>query len=182
MGAVSRLSPEKGFAYLLRALGLLRDRGIDLEVVLAGDGPSRVELERLTDDLRLRDRVRFLGEVAHSDVPAVLADLDIFTMPSTWEGFGVSALEASAMELPVVASNIHGIPDVVIDGETGILVPPTDVEALATAIERLAVNAELRRAMGAAGRAYVTREYRWQDNARLMEHLYAKMIGVGESA
>ena len=59
--------------------------------------------------------------MAHADVPAVLRRLDIFAMPSTWEGFGVSALEASAMELPVVASNIHGIPDVVLDGETGIL-------------------------------------------------------------
>lgn len=182
VGAVSRLSPEKGFAYLLKAVGLLRDRGVDLDLVFAGDGPSRVELERLTDDLRLRYRVRFLGEVVHSDVPVVLADLDIFAMPSTWEGFGVSALEASAMELPVVASNVHGIPDVVIDGETGILVLPTDIEALASAIERFATNAELRHAMGTAGRAYVTREYRWQDNARLMEQLYAKMTRVGESA
>ncbi len=175
IGAASRLSPEKGFEYLLRAVAVLRDRGVELDVVLAGDGPSRAALERLTDELGLRAHVEFLGEVAHEDVPAVLQRLDIFAMPSTWEGFGVSALEASAMDLPVVASNIHGIPDVVLSGETGLLLPPADVGALADAIALLAGDAPLRRTMGAAGRAYVEREYRWQDNAALMERLYADM-------
>lgn len=176
VGAASRLSPEKGFEYLLRAVAMLRDRGVELAVVLAGDGPSRATLERVTDELGLRDRVEFVGEVAHHDVPAILRRLDIFAMPSTWEGFGVSALEASALELPVVASNIHGIPDVVLHGETGLLVPPEDVGALAEALARLAGDAALRRTMGVAGRAYVEREYRWQDNAALMERLYAEMI------
>ena len=173
IGAASRLSPEKGFEHLLRAVAMLRDRGTALDVVLAGDGPSRAGLARLAEELGLRERVEFLGEVAHDDVPGVLQRLDIFAMPSTWEGFGVSALEASAMELPAVASDIHGIPDVVLDGETGLLVPPADVGALADAIARLAGDAALRRAMGAAGRAYVERAYRWQDNAALMERLYA---------
>ncbi len=182
IGAVSRLSPEKGFAYLLRAVASLRDQGVELDVVLAGDGPSRAALERLADELGLREHVEFVGEIAHDDVPAVLQRLDIFAMPSTWEGFGVSALEASAMELPIVASNIHGIPDVVLDGETGLLLPPADVGALADAIARLATDATLRRAMGVAGRAYVVREYRWQDNAALMERLYAEMTAPRESA
>ena len=175
IGAASRLSPEKGFEYLLRAVAALRDRGVELDVVLAGDGPSRAALERLTGELELREHVEFLGEVAHDDVPAVLQRLDIFAMPSTWEGFGVSALEASAMELPGVASNIHGIPDVVLSGETGLLLPPADIGALAEAIALLAGDASLRRTMGVAGRAYVEREYRWQDNAALMERLYADM-------
>lgn len=173
VGAVSRLSPEKGFEHLLRAVAALRDRGLALDVVLAGDGPSRPALESLARDLRLD--VRFLGEVPHDDVPAVLQRLDVFAMPSTWEGFGVSAIEASAMELPVVASDVHGIPDVVIDGETGLLVPPRDVDAIAAAVERLARDAELRRALGAGGRAFVERNYRWQDNAALMERLYGEM-------
>jgi glycosyltransferase involved in cell wall biosynthesis len=175
IGAASRLSPEKGFEYLLRAVAMLRERGVVLDVLLAGDGPSRPALERLTDELALRERVEFLGEVPHDSVPAVLRRLDIFAMPSTWEGFGVSALEASAMELPVVASDIHGIPDVVLDRETGLLVPPADAGALADAIAQLAGDPALRRATGAAGRAYVQREYRWRDNAALMERLYAEM-------
>ena len=176
VGAVARLSPEKGLDYLLRATALLRDRGTHIEVVLAGDGPSRPALERLTDELALRECVRFSGDIAHEDVPLMLATFDIFAIPSTWEGFGVAALEASAMELPVVGSNIHGIPDVVVDGKTGILVSPADPAALAGAIEQLAKDADLRRAMGAAGRALVEREYRWEDNARLMETLYDEMV------
>jgi glycosyltransferase involved in cell wall biosynthesis len=172
VGAASRLGSEKGFHYLLRAVALLRDRGTVVDVVLAGDGEERARLERMTHDLRLRDRVRFLGAVPHDKVPAVVRQLDIFVMPSTWEGFGVSAIEASAMELPVVASNIHGIPDVVIHEQTGILVPPAEPEAIARAVERLAADPALRRRMGAAGRAFVEKEYRWQDNAALMAQLY----------
>jgi glycosyltransferase involved in cell wall biosynthesis len=177
VGAASRLSPEKGFDALLRAVAALRVRGVPVRALLAGDGPSRAGLERLTDDLGIRRHVEFTGEVPHDGVPAVLQRLDIFAMPSTWEGFGVSALEASAMELPAVASDIHGIPDVVADGRTGILVPPADPDALAAAIERLAGDAALRRTMGAAGREFVRRNYRWQDNAALMEKLYSEMVG-----
>ncbi|MDP9238105.1 MAG: glycosyltransferase family 4 protein [Chloroflexota bacterium] len=176
VGAVSRLSPEKGFEHLLRAAALLRDRGVEMRVLLAGDGPSRAALGRCTEELELTESVEFLGEIAHEDVPSVLRRLDIFAMPSTWEGFGVSAVEASAMELPVVASNIHGIPDVVLDGETGILVPPGDPPAIAAAIERLCVDRRLRETMGQAGRAFVEREYSWSDNAALMERLYASML------
>ena len=111
----------------------------------------------------------------------MLQSFDIFAMPSTWEGFGVSALEASAMELPVVASDVHGIPDVVVHGETGILTPPRDVEAIAGAIARLIADAQLRQTMGAAGRAFVERHYRWQDNAALMERLYDEMTAQAAS-
>ena len=183
IGSVARLSPEKGLEYLLRAVALIYERADQqydakpqIEVALAGDGPSRESLEYLTAELRMDNFVRFLGEVPHEDVPAVLQSFDIFAMPSTWEGFGVSALEASAMKLPVIASDVHGIPDVIVHGETGILTPPRDIEAIADAISRLAGDAELRRTMGAAGRAFVERNYRWQDNAALMERLYDEMI------
>jgi glycosyltransferase involved in cell wall biosynthesis len=186
IGAVARLSPEKGLEFLLRAVALLRDRAdreykpeLKLNVVLAGDGPSRESLEWLTAELRLDHRVRFLGEVAHEDVPRVLESFDVFAMPSTAEGFGVSALEASAMELPVIASDVHGIPDVVVSGETGILTPPRDVEAIADAIARLIEDPALRRRMGSAGRAYVQRHYRWDDNVKLMERLYERVVGRG---
>jgi glycosyltransferase involved in cell wall biosynthesis len=185
IGALGRLSPEKGLEYLLRAVALLFERADQryepvpqLEVVLAGDGPSRTSLEYLTAELRIDNRVRFLGEVPHEDVPRVLQSFNMFAMPSTWEGFGVSALEASAMELPVIASDVHGIPDVVAHGETGILTPARDVEAIAEAIARLAADAALRRTLGAAGRAFVERNYRWQDNAALMERLYEEMVSA----
>ena len=178
VGAVSRLSPEKGLEHLLRATRLLRDRGTDVDLLLAGDGPSRRSLEKLTQELALGDRVRFHGEIEHRAVRGVLQGLDIFAMPSTAEGFGVSAVEASATRLPVVASDVHGIPDVVLDGVTGVLVPPADPPALADAIARLAADASLRERMGDAGRAFVEREYRWQDNVALMERLYERAVGA----
>lgn len=176
VGAVARLSPEKGLDVLLRATARLRVQGVDVRVLLVGDGPSRAELVRLAAELKLEDRIEFAGEVAHDDVKAMLERMDIFAIPSTWEGFGVAALEASAMELPVVGSRIHGLPDVVIEGETGLLVPPADPVPLADAIATLARNPQLRQRMGQAGWAFVQKEYRWQDNARLMEALYDEML------
>jgi phosphatidylinositol alpha-1,6-mannosyltransferase len=90
----------------------------------------------------------------------------------------VSALEASATRLPVVAPDVHGIPDVVLDGETGLLVPPANPVALADAIATLAADGALRERMGDAGRAFVEREYRWRDNAALMERLYERALAV----
>jgi glycosyltransferase involved in cell wall biosynthesis len=115
--------------------------------------------------------------VAHEQVPDVLGELDIFAMPSTAEGFGVAALEAQAMELPVVASRVHGIPDVVQHERTGILVTPGDDDRLAAAIRRLVEDKELRRELGQAGREFVEERYRWQDNASVMERLYGYLAG-----
>jgi glycosyltransferase involved in cell wall biosynthesis len=93
-------------------------------------------------------------------------------MPSTYEGFGVAALEAQAMEVPVVASDVYGIPDVVEDGVTGILAPPRDVPALARALLSLIRDEEKRRSMGSAGRQFVAGRYSWEENAAQMETLY----------
>lgn len=177
VGAVARLSREKGLEFLLRAVGRLVEQGKPLRLVLAGEGPERARLERLTHGLGLGECVEFLGEVPHEDVPGILQRLDIFAMPSLAEGFGVAALEAAAMELPVVASRVHGIPDVVAEGESGFLVPPRDVAALAEAIGRLADDTELRSRLGRGGRALVESRYRWQDNAAQMEGLYRALGG-----
>jgi len=176
VGAVARLSPEKGLDTLLRAAARLIQGGASLRVVLAGEGPQRARLVRLAERLGIGERVEFRGEVPHEQVPAVLAELDLFVMPSRAEGFGVAALEAQAMELPVVASRVHGIPDVVEDGRTGLLVPPGDVERLAEAIGRLAGDAALRGTMGRAGRAFVEERYRWEENAAQMERLYRHLL------
>jgi L-malate glycosyltransferase len=177
VGSVGRLSPEKGLKYLLQAMPEVLRHQSNVRVLLAGGGPERRSLERLAKRLGLADRVEFAGEVAHEDVTKVLARMDLFAMPSTWEGFGVAALEASAMELPVVASNIHGIPDVVEDGVTGILVPPKDVGALSQAIVRLLRDGDDRRRIGHAGREMVASRYSWADNVRQMEALYENLLG-----
>jgi len=144
-------------------------------LLLAGDGPDRRSLERLATRLGLVDRVEFTGELPHDQVPQALARMDVFAMPSTWEGFGVAALEAAAMELPVVASNVHGIPDVVENGLTGILIPPKDVRALSRALLRLLRDPDERRRMGRAGRDMVAARYDWSANARQMQALYSDL-------
>jgi glycosyltransferase involved in cell wall biosynthesis len=177
VGSVGRLSPEKGLKYLLQALAHIGADQPRVRLILAGDGPERQRLERLAARLRLDDRVEFLGDLPHEQVPQVLARLDIFAMPSTYEGFGVAAIEAAAMEVPVVASNVYGIPDVVDDGVTGLLVPPKDVSALAQALRSLITDEERRRQMGRAARAFVAERYSWEKNTAEMESLYREMLG-----
>jgi glycosyltransferase involved in cell wall biosynthesis len=173
VGAAARLSKEKGVRYLVEAFARLRrERGSTAVLRLAGDGPERASLAALVDRLGVTDAVEFLGEIDHAAVPAFLQSLDVFVLPSLYESFGVAAAEASAVALPVVASNVYGIPDVVVDGATGLLVPPADVASLAAAIERLAGDRDLRRDLGDAGRLLVRERYDWQANARQMELVY----------
>jgi glycosyltransferase involved in cell wall biosynthesis len=178
VGSVGRLSPEKGLNYLLQAMVTVVREEPRARVLLAGDGPERRALERLASRPGLAGRVEFAGEIAHEQVPETLARMDVFAMPSTWEGFGVAALEAEAMELPVVASNIHGIPDVVEDGVSGILVPPKDVDALCRAVLRLLRDGAERRRMGRSGRELVASRYSWAESTRRMEALYDELLSV----
>jgi glycosyltransferase involved in cell wall biosynthesis len=182
IGAVSRLSPEKGLDYLLQAFALLKQRVAQpLLLRLAGDGPDESKLRNLATRLGIEREVEFLGWVEHEELPAFLQDLDIFAMPSTWEGFGVAAIEASAMGLPVVATNVYGIPDAVLDGRTGVLVPPRDAELLATALESLVTDAALSRWLGEVGREYVASQYDWRKNTAQMDRIYENVLGARKS-
>lgn len=177
IGSVGRLAPEKGLDYLLQAFARIAAEEPRARLLLAGDGPERPKLQDLAIRLGIADKVVFPGEVAHEDVPAVLSGIDVFAMPSTWEGFGVAALEAEAMEVPVVASAVHGLPDAVEDGLTGVLVPPRDVPALTAALRRLLGDETLRRRMGRAAREFVARRYSWTTNAAQMDALYRNLLG-----
>jgi glycosyltransferase involved in cell wall biosynthesis len=146
--AVGRLKAPKDFLTLVRALAALPEGSF--EALIVGDGPDRGAVEEEIRRLGLEKRVRLAGE--RSDVPALLADADLFVLPSRSEGLPVSVLEAMAAELPVVASGVGGLPELVVDGETGILVPPGAPEPLAAALGRLVEDRDLRRRFGAAGR------------------------------
>jgi len=121
-----------------------------------------------------------LGAIEHRQVPELLRNVDIFVMPSIREEFGVAAVEAQAMEIPVISTRVGGVPEVVLDGETGILVEPGDSEQLAQAILALIENPALRRQMGKRGREHVLANYRWEDNAALMENLYQRIVHSSE--
>ncbi len=147
---VARLAPEKDIGTLLRAASLLTARHPDFRLLIAGDGPERPAMERLASELRLEDSVKFLGAV--DDVPALLARARLFVLSSTTEGVSLTLLEAMARGLPIAATRVGGNPEVVADGETGLLVPPGDPEALAASVSRLWTSPETCARMGVAGR------------------------------
>jgi glycosyltransferase involved in cell wall biosynthesis len=146
--SVGRLRPPKDFLTLLRALALLEPG--TARTLVVGDGPQRPALAAAVRDLGLTGAVDLLGE--RDDVAELLAGADVFALCSASEGLPMSVLEAMAAGLPVVASDVGGVPELVRDGETGLLVPPARPAALASALERLAADAALRRRLGEAGR------------------------------
>jgi glycosyltransferase involved in cell wall biosynthesis len=154
---VARLEAEKDAGTLLRAAELIVRRRPDFRLEIAGDGSRRPDLEVLRDQLGLRERVTFLGAIR--DVPGLLARARLFVLPSLTEGISLTLLEAMARGLPVVATAVGGNPEVVADGEPGLLIPARDPNALAEAVLGLWQDGELCRAMGAAGRRRVEEHF-----------------------
>jgi glycosyltransferase involved in cell wall biosynthesis len=140
--AVARLVPQKGIDVAVRALA-----GLDATLVVLGEGAERARLEALARDSGAR--LLLPGRVG--DVAAVLRRADVLVHPARWEGFGLALLEAMLCGLPVVASRVSSIPEIVADGETGLLVPPDDAGSLGAALERLLADEQLRRRLGEAG-------------------------------
>src|SRR2546426_2295538 len=168
---IGTLHEVKGQSYLIQACRRLAERGVPFECQLVGDGPDRRDLMRQAARAGLEDRVRFLGQLTQDEVREVLREADVVAAPSVptrdgrREGIPVALMEAMASGLPVVASRISGIPELVDEDETGFLVGPGDVEGLASALERLVRDEGLRRRLGAAGRAKVEREFNLRQNA-----------------
>ena len=136
--AVSRLTEQKGIDVAIRALAALPS---DMVLVVLGDGPERAALKRLALELGLEQRVFLLGRVP--DVASWLRRTSVFVHPARWEGFGLAVLEAMLAGLPVVASNVSSLPELVLDGETGVLVAPDDASALARGITQALDQPEL---------------------------------------
>jgi glycosyltransferase involved in cell wall biosynthesis len=145
-------------------------------VALAGDGPLRRTLEEQAHRLEIRDRVHFLGFCPN--VHDVFAALDIFAIPSRCEALPYALLEAMTTELPAVASCVGGVREVVIPGETGLLVPVEDHQALAAALKQLLDDANLRRQMGRAGRNHVIAHFSEQEMVARTLELYRRLLSI----
>ena len=179
IGVVAALEPRKGHDVLLRALAAVDREASPWRCLVCGGGSQREPLARLAADLGLTARVRFLGE--QPQVADVLAALDVFVMPSRYEGLGVAVLEAMAMALPVVATAVGGIPETVESGRTGLLVPSEDSAALAAALGDLRRDRERARRMGAAGRERVLAEFSMEAMVERYERLYDEVHMRAES-
>jgi glycosyltransferase involved in cell wall biosynthesis len=158
--AVGRLVAQKGFDVLLDALSRAAD-GLGVDCLIAGDGPDRAALEARRNAAGLGARVRFLGTVGLDALPALYRGAVLVACPSRWEGLPLVVLEAMATGRPVVASAVDGIPDAVVDGETGILVPPEEPAALAEAITRLVRDPGASERLGAAGAVRAHDQFGW---------------------
>ncbi|MFF5227130.1 glycosyltransferase family 4 protein [Dactylosporangium sp. NPDC000521] len=183
---VSRLVPRKGQDVLIRALPLIRRAVPDAALLVVSGGPYRPALERLAREAGVERDVVFTGSVSWAELPAHYAAGDVFAMPCRTrrrgldvEGLGIVYLEASATGLPVVAGDSGGAPDAVREGETGFVVPGRDVAAVADRVTTLLRDPALAARMGAAGRAWVESEWRWETQAdRLRTMLTAPTPGL----
>ncbi len=173
MTVVATLKTQKGHTFLLSAMSNIAQTFPQLHLLIAGDGNLRIELETQVAILNLQDRVHFLG--TRSDIPDLLAASDSFILPSLWEGLPMALIEAMASGLPVIATDVSGSRQVMVPGETGLLVKPGDSLVLAGAISSLLSKPEEAQAMGAAARRRVEIHFSAQTQAREYLALYKQV-------
>jgi glycosyltransferase involved in cell wall biosynthesis len=172
---VGQLIPRKGVEYLIRAFKKVKESVKDSSLVIVGDGVDKRRLMSLANMLNLRD-VYFLGRIPKNDLVYAYLSSNIFVLPTLEEGLGIALLEAMACGLPVVASKTSGVLDAVIDGETGILVPPRNVKALADAIIRLLSCEELRKKLSETAKEYAKASFNWRSIAQRIVDLYLSLL------
>ncbi|TWB41130.1 glycosyltransferase [Nitrospirillum pindoramense] len=180
---VARLVEVKGAEYLIRAFARLAPRHPGTHLDIIGDGPLRQSLQQLAGTLGVGERVRFLGALPHAEVLARMRRAAMLVLPSVRtgsgrvEGLGMVVLEAAAAGVPVVGSRIGGIPEAVIDGQTGLLAPERDAEALARHMDALLSDRDLRQRMGADARSHVARHFDIRHQTAALERLYDGVTG-----
>jgi L-malate glycosyltransferase len=177
VGMVKKLAPGSGIAVLLDAHAQLARQMAEPPRLVVVGGADGTDWPARARQLGTADRVDFRGWIPPESLPSLLQRLDVYVAPSTsLEGFGVAVLEAQACGVPVVASRIGGLPEVVKEGASGLLVPPNDVHALADALALLMDDTSRRARMGLAARAFVRNQYEWNATAAIMEELYERVV------
>jgi glycosyltransferase involved in cell wall biosynthesis len=172
-GIIARLTEQKAHAHLFESMA--KTAGLEaLHLLVVGDGHLRASLEALSSSLGLADRIHFLG--ARRDLGNILAAIDMFVMPSLWEGLPLSMVLAMGAGLPVIATRVAGIPEVVEDGETGLLVPPADPVRLGEALASLVRDAGLRSRLGSAAKARVLPRFGVDGYLASVTNLYDRLL------
>lgn len=175
---VGRLQRPKGQIYLLKAVPLINQNLNDVQYLFVGDGEDKDDLQSYIKDNGLGNCVSFTGFT--SNVLDLMRNSSILVVPSLWECLPYVILEAMAVELPVVATNVGGIPEIVVDGETGILVPPEDENALSEAITKLLNDTELCAKMGKAGKERILKYFSKDKMCQKTLDVYSKILGYSK--
>jgi len=180
VGFVGRLEFQKNPQCLVRSIRTVLQAVPDMHFVLVGDGTLRSDVERLASALGVDGALHLLGK--RGDVPGLLPQFDVFALPTRFEGFGIVFAEAMACGVPVVTTDVVGANEVVVDGETGFLVPSDDHEAMAERIVQLLQDEELRKRMGAAGRKRVEEHFSIPRMIEQVVAIYDEMLGLTGTA
>jgi glycosyltransferase involved in cell wall biosynthesis len=179
---VGRLAEKKGLTYLVSAMASVVKTYPDCKLVIVGDGPEKSALVRQSRQFGLLKNIVFAGSVPNSKLPSFYKAADVFVLPSIiarsgdTEGLGVVLLEAIASETPVVASNVGGIPDIVIDRKTGLLVRQKSPEELSSAILSLLKNKKLQKKLSASARSHVSKNYSWKKISSDFSSIYSSLL------
>ena len=180
IGTIKTLEEKYGIEYLIKAFAIVKNKyhNLPLKLLIVGDGSLSENLKKLVHDLNIEDETVFTGKIAHELVPVYdnMLSVSVSVSVSNSESFGVAIIEASACGKPVVVSDVGGLPEVVENGVTGIVVPPRAPEKTAEAIEKLVLDEKLRKQMGEAGRKRVAKFYDWNKNVEQMIEIYKGLI------
>lgn len=185
IGTVKTLSEKYGIDLLIQAFAILKEKltalhpeiASKLKLRIVGGGKQRSELECLAQNLNLNNSVTFTGQVSHQQVPLELDKLNIYVALSRFESFGVAVIEAGAMRLPCVVADVGGLPEVVCNNETGIIVPRENPEAAAEALEKLVLDVQLQNSMGNAAYDFVKNHFSWGYCIEKMYQVYKQVLG-----
>lgn len=184
IGTVKTMKDIYGIPYLIRAFAqLIKEDKTNqpIELLLIGGGNQINEYKKMVRDLNIEHLTHFTGQINHDDVPEYLNKLDIYCAPSESESFGVAILEASSCELPVIVSDVGGLPEVVDDKVTGYIIEKGNVEEMKIRLINLIENPDLRVSMGKNGRNKVVESYDWEKSVEIMKHVYRECIEEGKN-
>jgi len=177
IGIISRLSEVKGHRYLISAFKIVKKEYPDVGLLIVGEGKIKPQLLELVSELKIKEDVLFLPSV--SDTSEVLPAMDIFCLPSLKEGLGLSLMEAQAQGLPVIASKVGGITNLIEDKKTGLLVEKTDIQGLAFALLRLLKDEDLARDIGNRAREFIEENFSLEKMVILTENVYRECLEEG---
>ncbi len=177
---VARLVEKKGIRYLIEAMSYLREAHFDVRLTIVGTGPEEKTLKKLADDLKVKDRIQFLGNIPDDDLLNLYEKSSIFVLPCVIandgdiDGIPVSLMEAMSMELPVISTVVSGIPELIRDGENGLMLKPKDSQALASSIAKLLEEPETCKRLGKEGRKTIQGRFNIKENVLLLRKFFQK--------